>query len=365
MKRAVLLVSVWCLLWHGERADAMEFRVGAWKGHPAIFATGAIKEGDAQRLRDVASRVSPAMHGFRILLLHSPGGSVGEALKITEEFESLKIHTIIQKGQSCDSSCGAIVFIGGLLRTIEEGGQLGLHTCYRADTGVPSAACNEMIAMNAVGHGVSHGSLKGAMDSTPPDRLTKLSRQSAECWGLVRYAGTEASGFDRLEPCVMRIITGKELPAQAAWRLDLDNEGISAFVRTFNDYALPGQIKLSCGKAEPGSFELQVLVPGPVQKVRQSIVALVLLGLKTAWSTERFAIAEVQPDLSEVRVNLPGPRVSELASSARAIELRLDLKLPYNPMIFRTHVEASRVNLRTVVASCGKFDRPGIVGDKR
>lgn len=333
-------------------SSAMDFKTGTWKGHPAIFGDGPILDGDAVKLAAVGARTRPAAHGYRILVLNSPGGLVDEAMKVTREIDRLKIHTVVQKGGSCDSACGAIVFIAGLLRSVEEGGELGLHTCYRADTGMPSPACNDSIAYNAVAHGVSHGSLKGAMDSTPPDRMTKLNRQWAECWGLVRYAGSDESGFVKVDPCAIKIIVGRTPAAQAAWRIDVEKSGFSAFVRTASDYALAGQIKVTCRKSNPGAVDFQVLVPGPANRVQSAMIAAVILGLKTPWSSEKAQIAEVLPGLSEVRFRLPAERVNELITHANDIEVRLDLRKPYEPIQLLTSVKTSRKNLRFALENC-------------
>jgi hypothetical protein len=254
-------------------SSAMEFKIGSWKGHPAIYADGPIRNGDANKFVEIGAQTRPAAHGYRILVLNSPGGLVREAMSIAGEFGRLKIHTVVQSGGSCDSACGAVVVISGLLRTVEEGGNLGLHTCYRTDTGMPLPDCNDSIAYNAVAHGVSHGSLKGAMDSTPPDKMMDYSRQLAECWGLVRYAGSDDSGFVKIDPCAMKVITGRTPAAQAAWRIDVDQGGFTAFVRTVADYALAGQIKVSCKKSNPANLTFQVLVPGSEDRVRSSIMA--------------------------------------------------------------------------------------------
>jgi hypothetical protein len=342
-----------CISMHAAKtSSAMEFKSGTWKGHPAIFADGPIDNGDAAKLSVVGGRTVAAAHGYRLLVLNSPGGSVGEAKKIAAEFQEFNIHTIVQKGGSCDSACGSIIFVAGLLRTVEEGGELGLHTCYRPDTGMPLPACNDSISYNAVANGVSHGSVKGAMDSASPDQMTKLNREGAECWGFVRYSGSAESGFVQIDSCAMKIITGRMPTAQAAWRIDVEQGGFSAFVRTLSDYDLAGQIKVSCNKTGSRAINFEVLVPGSADRVRSAMVATVILGLETPWSTENVQITEVFPNLSAVRFTLPEERVDQFTMRAEDIEVRLDLRRPFDPIRLLTSVKASRSNIRFVLEHC-------------
>ena len=259
---------------------SMDFRVATWNGHQAVLGTGKIGLGDAENLHRIASSVPSAAHGYRIILLNSPGGSVAEAFKMAEAMERLKMHTVLPRDATCESACGAILFIAGHARTVEEGGRLGLHTCYRTDTGIASSDCNERIALNAVAHGVSHGSLMAAMESTPPEGMTMYSRKWAECIGLTKYPGSDEAGFERSEPCVLAMITGREQGAQAAWRLHLESGGLSAFVRTFGDHMREGEIKMRCRKHDPNRFLLSINIPGREDKVREAIARINVQGFK-------------------------------------------------------------------------------------
>src|SRR3954451_21374983 len=87
------------------------------------------------RQRELGATVAPAAHGYRLLVLDSPGGSVHEAMKVAGEIDALEMHTIVPAGASCQSACAAILFVSGAVRTVEEGGMLGLHNCYDANSG--------------------------------------------------------------------------------------------------------------------------------------------------------------------------------------------------------------------------------------
>jgi hypothetical protein len=121
--------------------NAMDFRSGTWRGHPALFGDGPIVDGNALALARAAIALPLAAHGHRFLLLNSPGGSVAEAIKVSEEIDRLQIHTVVPRGSSCQSACGAILFVAGDPRTIEEGVRLGfiLVTQVRPERHCPNA----------------------------------------------------------------------------------------------------------------------------------------------------------------------------------------------------------------------------------
>ena len=134
MNKMAVFTWLGSLVLFAPTTNAMEFRTGIWKGHAAFFGNGAIVDGDAVALAKAAVAVPLAAHGRRFLLLNSPGGSVAEAMKVSEEINKLQIHTVVPRGSSCQSACGAILFVAGDPRTIEEGGEIGLHTCYASAT---------------------------------------------------------------------------------------------------------------------------------------------------------------------------------------------------------------------------------------
>jgi len=57
--------------------------VEQWRGHAVLKLTGVIDEGTAEKFAQAADKVKPLPYGLPVLLLDSPGGSVGEALKIS------------------------------------------------------------------------------------------------------------------------------------------------------------------------------------------------------------------------------------------------------------------------------------------
>lgn len=352
MRKMALFAWLGILVLYAPAPNAMEFRTGTWRGHAALFGSGPIVDGDASALTKAAVGLPPAAHGYRLLLLNSPGGSVDEAIKVSEEIDRLQIHTVVPRGSSCQSACGAILFVAGDPRTIEEGGEIGLHTCYRSTTGTPLPQCNEMIANHALANGVSHGSIKAGMEHTAPDKMLKFSRGEAECYGIARYAGSDASGFERIEPCIFRMITGRQQPAQAAWRIDVEEGGFSAFVRTMADYDLAGEIKLSCRESAPGRLYFTALIPGPVAGIRRSIRSIEVSGLPTPWKTEEFEAVQNDPDYTAVQFSLTPDQTMPLLTRTDKFRLTFQLAQPYSPIELSTSLARSRENLIFAANHC-------------
>ena len=195
--RAFLLSIAFACLGAGN-AGAMEIKPEVWNGHRVLLATGEIVSGDAERFSAALTGMQPSPHGLPIVLLHSPGGSVSEALKISEVSSKTNVHAVVPDGKWCASACASIVFVAGKMRTIQEGGTLGQHTCSRA--GVKDEDCNEKISNHAIDHGVSHGSIQAFISYAAPKDMVWFTRSEADCWGITRYPFVQESGFDKSKP---------------------------------------------------------------------------------------------------------------------------------------------------------------------
>lgn len=100
-----------------------------------LFLVGSIEEGDFFDLRrGMRDRTT------RMLVTHSPGGNVHEALRIATALHDNGIATFIPADAHCSSAC-AFVFFGGASRAAE--GELGVHQFYAA-----SAAGQESVDLN-------------------------------------------------------------------------------------------------------------------------------------------------------------------------------------------------------------------------
>lgn len=76
----------------------------------AIAVTGEVRNGDAQRLKDYISTLSPKAN--IAVYLNSPGGSLYEGMQLGRVFMSMRIKTVVEGNEMCASAC-ALAFLGG------------------------------------------------------------------------------------------------------------------------------------------------------------------------------------------------------------------------------------------------------------
>ncbi|MEO1067076.1 MAG: hypothetical protein AAFW47_06840 [Pseudomonadota bacterium] len=94
-------------------------------------AVGLIDPGTAFRFDDfLAAEGEPSVN---TLYLHSPGGSVRDAIDMARRIRESGIETIIAKNGYCASSC-PLVFSGGRKRTVTKPAALGVHQVFTSDT---------------------------------------------------------------------------------------------------------------------------------------------------------------------------------------------------------------------------------------
>src|SRR6476660_6498125 len=132
------------------------------------------KEGDAAQFA--------ALPKFDTLELDSPGGFVGEALRMAANMDARGgIRTVVKAGSSCASACAMALFVSGETRIVYMGGRLGIHSCYKPD-GTPFNECNKAMAANAIKHGVPWGIIEGFGKYTKPSTMMWIGAEDAECW---------------------------------------------------------------------------------------------------------------------------------------------------------------------------------------
>ena len=110
------ILAMVCTLSASE-THALRIRQTEWNSHQVLLATGEIEQGDAERMARVLVDIQPLPHGLPVILLDSGGGSVAEALKISELFERRPVHTVVAAGGRCTSACASIIFVSGTNRT--------------------------------------------------------------------------------------------------------------------------------------------------------------------------------------------------------------------------------------------------------
>lgn len=355
--RRIASVSLLCAVLSPQPTRASTFELVEWRGHTVLLLRGAITQGAAARFAD-AMRSAPALpHGLPVLLLESPGGSVSEALQISALMDTRPFHTVVPDGAACASACASIVFIGGALRTVEHRGALGQHSCSR--DGVPDSRCNEVLSRHAVENGVSHGAVMAFVGYAPPEDMIWFGREDIDGWGISRYFGEDLSGFEKSEPRVIEMLTGRTPPAQAAWRVDFREDGYEAFLRPVSDDKREMELNLFCNESLPGRLFLSLEFNGAA-----SAFARVFRGLRveldaSAWEDAGPVIWQADELAGEVITEVPRDRIRPILTTSEALRFVIDLEPPYQPMIVTTRVGGSSDVLRFAANHCPSGALPG------
>jgi hypothetical protein len=106
-------------------ADRIQFmKVPLSNGQTRLVIWGGVADGDSSRFRDAIEQTPKPIS--EILILASPGGLLGEGLQIGRIIHNHKLATRIPGFGKCVSACN-FIFLGGLVRTIDVGGQFIVH----------------------------------------------------------------------------------------------------------------------------------------------------------------------------------------------------------------------------------------------
>ena len=106
-------------------AKPMAFRRGP-KGNAS--AVGRIEPGSANEFTKFLATQSGEI---KRLYLHSPGGSVHDALQMSRALRKAKIEAVVPRNAYCASSC-PIVLSGGIERRVSRKAWVGVHQIYAA-----------------------------------------------------------------------------------------------------------------------------------------------------------------------------------------------------------------------------------------
>ena len=345
------LVVTCCLLW-ASGCRALDIKRVWWKNHFVLAASGEVVQGDAQRISDALTAIQPLAHGLPVILLNSPGGSVAEALKISDVFSHNKVHTVVPTGANCASACASIVFIAGTNRTIEEGGQLGQHSCSLA--GVKDQQCNDIIASHALTKGVSFGSIQAFISYVAPQDILWFSRSQADCYGITKYPFTDESGFEKSEPCVIKFLTGKYPAPQAAWRVDFYSTGYRAFLRPVADHMREMELGVFCRDDNPGVLFVSMTIEGSSEVIKNAITGVSIIASPVNYASPPYSIIEADEQSSEVLVALGKGDVRRFLRSANELSFKVDVKSPFKPMVASAPLTESRNALLFAANNCVK-----------
>jgi hypothetical protein len=111
-------------------------------GDGKLIATGTIEPGTA---KDFAAEIEKRGGYVKTVVLHSPGGSVTDALKIGRLIREKGFATQVDAGRYCASSC-PLVFAGGVERRAGDKARIGVHqvSAYVRDGATPLRASDGM-----------------------------------------------------------------------------------------------------------------------------------------------------------------------------------------------------------------------------
>ena len=126
MSRCVIILLFFFIL--VSPSHALDFKwVSAGDGITYLEAKGEINTGDKNA---IAKLFSQRRNGDNIYVsFNSIGGDLFEGIEIGRYIRSMNANTIILNGNVCYSSC-FFSFIGGIKRTVEPKGKLGVHQFY-------------------------------------------------------------------------------------------------------------------------------------------------------------------------------------------------------------------------------------------
>ena len=205
-------------------------------------------------------------------------------------------------------------------------------------------------------NGVSHGSIAAFVSFAAPSEMIWFSREDVDGWGLSRYPGEEASGFEKSEPRVWRMITGEMPPAQSAWRLDFHGDGFRAFVRTVSDAEREMQLNLFCYEPLPGRLFLSMEINGDVEMISNAISLVTVATENFSWNAERPLTLQEDPAVASVVMEIPGQLIRQFLTETNRLLFRIDLQEPYDPIQATTYLEGSRTNLIFAANHCSRAD---------
>jgi len=156
--------------------------------------TGTIAPGDADRFADWLTGVE----GLDSLRLHSPGGSVMDALAIGRSLRAADIATTMDPGDICFSACPYIL-AGGMTRTVSDEALVGVHQHYFGE----NTALPAFLAVEDIQRG--QGEVMAYLDemgvdvrvmehalTTPPEEIYVLLPEELRDYALVTPSGETA-----------------------------------------------------------------------------------------------------------------------------------------------------------------------------
>ncbi|QXT40719.1 hypothetical protein [Gymnodinialimonas ceratoperidinii] len=180
----------------GDMPSRLRFSVD---GDVALL-TGRIASGDAARFTEWLDGGA----SFDTLRLHSPGGSVGDALAIGRMIREAEVTTFMEPGDICLSAC-PYVLVGGTTRHVPDDAMVGVHQHYFGEnTALPAFLAIEDIQFGqseVMAHldamGIDVRLMQHAL-ATPPEAIYVLLPEELLRYGIT--VDTDASDEASAQP---------------------------------------------------------------------------------------------------------------------------------------------------------------------
>ena len=186
-----------------------------------IRLTGAIEEGDSERLRAILTRLrkeAPPAPGLPLatIALSSGGGDVYEGLNIGYLLREFDVASLVRKGDLCLLAC-ALAFLGGTAshlppglvpdRRIEVGGEVGFHNFFINPDSAKLPAAADSAAGMVVGFDLARGGSAllvryAGMMSLDPAFIARLLGRPSEVWDYIDRDGK----FVDLASCPLTVV---------------------------------------------------------------------------------------------------------------------------------------------------------------
>jgi hypothetical protein len=166
----------------------------AMDGGGTILMEGRIDQGDAGRLHALIDNARRSGRSLARVQLNSPGGNLGEGLKMATEIKGQRLATEVPKGATCASAC-FFVFAGGASKSVAADAKVGVHGAADlagAETSSSEAATVLMARFAAQELKVPTGII-GKMVVTPPSSIIWLSREELQSLGAIETSEDFAS----------------------------------------------------------------------------------------------------------------------------------------------------------------------------
>ncbi|UIJ73024.1 hypothetical protein [Aurantimonas sp. HBX-1] len=177
----------------GGEAMAEPMRFVAAPGG-AVSAIGRIEIGTGAQL--TAFLAEEGIRAGSTVHLHSPGGSVDDAIEMAREIRRLRLSTAVPDDGYCASAC-PLVLAGGVTRAAGAGAWVGVHQVYAVDIpGMPElrdvgasisqiqatiARCQELLVKMGVDPAVWIKAMQ-----TPPEELYVLTEEDLSSYRMVQ-----------------------------------------------------------------------------------------------------------------------------------------------------------------------------------